>query len=91
MIGREDVQKRVIKVTSQVLRIDQSEIGPELNFVFDLGAESIDSITLVTGFEKEFDIEMDEDSAFEVQTIDKAVDYIIDYLEKKKNTGGDSK
>ncbi|MCK4273188.1 hypothetical protein KAX22_11065, partial [bacterium] len=47
MIGREDVQKRVIKVTSQVLRIDQSEIGPELNFVFDLGAESIDSITLV--------------------------------------------
>lgn len=91
MIGREDVQKRVIKVTSQVLRIDQSEIGPELNFVFDLGAESIDSITLVAGFEKEFDIEMDEDSAFEVQTIDKAVDYIIDYLEKKKNKGGDSK
>ena len=91
MIDREDVQKRVIKVTSQVLRIDQSEIRPELNFVFDLGAESIDSITLVTGFEKEFDIEMDEDSAFEVQTIDKAVDYIVDYLEKKKNKGGDSK
>ena len=88
MIDREDVQKRVIKVTSQVLRIDQSEIRPELNFVFDLGAESIDSITLVTGFEKEFDIEMDEDSAFEVQTIDKAVDYIVDYLEKKKNKGG---
>jgi len=91
MIDRDDVQKRVRKVTSHVLRIDQSEIGPELNFVFDLGAESIDSIALVAGFEKEFHIEMDEDSAFEVQTIDKAVDYIIDCLEKKKNTGGDSK
>jgi len=88
MIDRDDVQKRVRKVTSQVLRIDQSEIGPELNFVFDLGAESIDSIALVAGFEKEFDIEMDEDSAFEVQTIDKAVDYIIDYLEKKIAGGG---
>jgi len=84
MIDREDVQKRVMKVTSQVLKTKESEIGPEMNFVFDLGAESIDSIALVAGYEKEFNIEMDEDSAFEVQTVEKAVDYIIDCLEKKE-------
>jgi len=84
MIDREDVQKRVMKVTSQVLKTKESEIDPEMNFVFDLGAESIDSIALVAGYEKEFNIEMDEDSAFEVQTVEKAVDYIIDCLEKKE-------
>ncbi len=90
MVDREDVQKRVMKITSQVLKIDSSKIGPEMNFVFDLGAESIDSIALVAGYEKEFNIEMDEDSAFEVQTIDKAVDYIINCLEKKENEGADT-
>ena len=83
MVNREDVQKRVIKIASQVLKIDPSEIKPESNFVFDLGAESIDSVELVAGFETEFDIEMDEEAALEVQTVDKAVDYIIGYLEKK--------
>ncbi|MCK4436400.1 acyl carrier protein [bacterium] len=83
MVNREDVQKGVIKIASQVLKIDPSEIKPESNFVFDLGAESIDSVELVAGFETEFDIEMDEEAALEVQTVDKAVDYIIGYLEKK--------
>ena len=80
MVNREDVQKRVIKITSQVLKIDPSEIKPESNFVFDLGAESIDSIELMAGFETEFDIDMDEEAALEIQTVEKAVDYIISYL-----------
>jgi acyl carrier protein len=66
-----------------VLKTDPSEITPESNFIFDLGAESIDSVALVAAFEKEFDIEMDEDSALEVQSIDGAVDYITGYLENK--------
>ena len=83
MVNREDVQKRVIKVTSHVLKVDPSEIKPESDFVFDLGAESIDTVELVVGFEREFDIDMDEETASEVQTVDGATDYIIGYLEKK--------
>jgi len=80
MVDRNEVLKRVVKVTSEVLKIDPSEIKPESNFVFDLGAESVDSIALVAAFEKEFNIEMDEEAALEVQTIDKAVDYISKYI-----------
>jgi acyl carrier protein len=83
MASKDDVQARVIKVTAEVLKTDPSEITPEANFIFDLGAESIDSVALVAGFEKEFDIEMDEDSALEVQSIDGAVDYIMGYLDNK--------
>ena len=84
MLNREDVQKRVIKVASRVLKIAPSGIKPESNFVFDLGAESVDSIALVSAFEKEFNIEMDEESALQVQSIDSAVDYIMNHLEKSQ-------
>jgi len=80
MANREDVQKRVINVTAKVLKVDPATIKPESHFVFDLGAESVDSIALVTEFEKEFKIEMDEDSALEVQTVDKAVEYISKFV-----------
>lgn len=80
MVDREDVKRRVIKVVSQVLRTDPSEIKPESNFIFDLGADSMASLGLVSGFETEFDIDMDEETSLEVQTVGGAVDYIVGYL-----------
>jgi acyl carrier protein len=78
---KSEVLERVIKVTCSVLNIDREMIKPESNFVFDLGAESTQSIELVAGFEEEFDIEMDQDEALEVQTIGDAVDFIAGYLD----------
>ena len=78
---KSEVLERVVKVTCGVLNIDREMIKPESNFVFDLGAESTQSIELVAGFEEEFDIEMDQDEALEVQTIGDAVDFIAGYLE----------
>ena len=67
-------------MVSQVLKIDPSEITDGANFIFDLGADSMQSVELVAGFEEEFDIEMDQDKALEVQNIDDAVDFIAEYL-----------
>ena len=80
MADREDVLKRVIKVSSQVLKVNPAEIKASSNFVFDLGAESIDSIALVAAFDKEFGIKMNEEDALEVQTVELAVKFITDYL-----------
>jgi acyl carrier protein len=77
---KSEVLQRVVKVTCSVLNIDEEMIKPESNFVFDLGAESTQSIELVAGFEEEFDIEMDQDEALEVQTIGDAVNFIAGYL-----------
>ncbi len=79
-MDRSQVQERVIKVVSKVLKIEASEITPDANFIFDLGADSMQSLELVAGFEEEFDIEMDEDKALTVQTVSDAVDFIMDYL-----------
>jgi len=79
-MDKEKLKERVKEVVASVLKIDKSEIFDEANFIFDLGADSVQSIQLVAAFEEEFDIEMDEDKAVGVQTISGAVDFISGYL-----------
>ncbi len=80
-MDKESIKSRVKKVIAQVLNIDESEIADDANFVFDLGADSRQSLELVAAFEEEFDIEMDEDKALEVQNVADAVDFIAQYLD----------
>jgi acyl carrier protein len=77
---RNEILQRVKNVVSQVLKLESSEITDDANFVFDLGADSMQSVELVAGFEEAFDIEMDQDKALEVQNIDDAVNFISEYL-----------
>jgi acyl carrier protein len=77
---KQEVQSRVKQVVSRVLKMDESEIADDANFIFDLGADSMQSLELVAGFEEEFDIEMDQDKALEIQSIDGAVEFIEGYL-----------
>jgi len=75
-----EILTRVKDVVSSVLKVESSEITDDSNFIFDLGADSMQSVELVAGFEEEFDIEMDQDKALEIQTIDDAVKFIAEYL-----------
>ncbi len=70
------VEERVKAVTAQILKLSPDEIKPEDSFTEDLGAESVQSIELVAMFEEEFGIEMDEDAALSVETVEKAVEFI---------------
>lgn len=77
---KNEILLRVKNVVSSVLKIESSEITDDSNFVFDLGADSMQSVELVAGFEEEFDIEMDQDKALEVQSIEDAVNFIGEYI-----------
>ncbi len=79
-MGKQEIQKRVIKVIANVLKIDEANISAEANFIFDLGADSMQSVQLVAAFEEEFDIEMDGDKAVGIQTVADAVEFIGGYL-----------
>ncbi|MCD6440352.1 MAG: acyl carrier protein [Candidatus Marinimicrobia bacterium] len=74
---RSEVESRVNKVVAKVLKIEESDVSKDANFIFDLGADSMQSMELVAGFEEEFNIEMDEDKALNVQTVSDAVDFIV--------------
>lgn len=75
-----EVQERVKKVISHVLKTNENSISNEANFIFDLGADSLQSVELVAAFEEEFQIEMEEDKALEIQTVADAVKFISQYL-----------
>ena len=79
-MDKNEILTRVKDVVSTVLKVESSEITDDSNFIFDLGADSMQSVELVAGFEEEFDIDMDQDKALEVQTIDDAVNFIAGYL-----------
>lgn len=77
---KSEVQEKVKKVVANVLKLDPEEVVNDANFIFDLGADSMQSLELVAAFEEEFDIEMDEDKALAIQTVSDAVEFIASYL-----------
>ena len=80
-MNREDVKSRIYKVIANVLKIDTGQIEENQSFSADLGAESVQSVELMAGFEEEFEIEMDEDEALGVQDVGGAIDFICKHLD----------
>jgi len=74
------IQDRVKLVISRILERDVSEINNTDDFVFDLGASSMQSIQLIAAFEEEFGVELEQDKAMEVQTVSGAAEFISTYL-----------
>jgi acyl carrier protein len=79
---KSEIETRVKKVISSVLKVKAGEIKPSSNFVFDLGADSKQSVELVAALEEEFEIEMDQDEALAVQNVGDAVEYIAKVVGK---------
>jgi acyl carrier protein len=76
----QNLQERVKDVVARVLEVDPSTVREDSNFVFDLGASSMQSLLLVGAFEEEFGIKMAEDKALEVQTVADACEFISGHL-----------
>ena len=63
-------------IVSNQLGIDASKVVLSADFTKELGADSLDVVELVMAFEEEFDIEIDDDVAGEMATVEDAVKYI---------------
>ena len=63
-------------IIADVLNVQKEEIKPETTFVDDLGADSLDIFQIIMGIEEEFDIDIDNDEAEKIVTVQDAVDQI---------------
>jgi len=81
-MDKQEIQEKVVSVVCRVLNIEEDIVEPESNFIFDLGAESTQSVQLVVAFEEAFGIEMDDEAALQVQTVGEAVNFIGDIITK---------
>ncbi|EGN47332.1 acyl carrier protein [Lachnospiraceae bacterium 1_1_57FAA] len=64
------------KIIAEVLNLSEEEIRPDSTFVDDLGADSLDVFQIIMGIEEEFDIEIDNEEAEKITTVQDAVDQI---------------
>jgi acyl carrier protein len=72
----EAVFEKVQKIVAEQLGVDESEVKPEASFANDLGADSLDTVELVMALEEEFDIEIPDEAAEGIGTVQAAVDFI---------------
>ena len=70
------IEERVIKIVAEQLGSGEDEITNESSFIDDLGADSLDTVELVMTLEEEFDIEIPDDDAENIATVQAAIDYV---------------
>jgi acyl carrier protein len=77
-------EERVKQIIVEQLGVDEAEVTPNASFVDDLGADSLDTVELVMAFEEAFDIEIPDEDAEKIRTVQDAVTYIEEHAKASK-------
>ena len=75
------VEDRVKKIIVEQLGVKQEEVTNDASFVDDLGADSLDTVELVMALEEEFQLEIADEEAEKISTVQQAIDYINEHLQ----------
>jgi len=67
---------KVQDIVADQLGVDTAEVKPESNFTDDLGADSLDTVELVMALEEAFEIEIPDEAAEKIETVQDAINYI---------------
>jgi acyl carrier protein len=70
------VMDKVKQIIVEQLSVEEGEVTPSASFVDDLGADSLDRVELIMALEEAFDLEIPDEEAEKIKTVQDAVDYI---------------
>src|SRR5215831_1034005 len=76
--------EKVKQIISEQLGVDEGEVTPSASFVDDLGADSLDQVELVMALEEAFDVEIPDEDAEKIRTVQDAIDYIDKHAKVSK-------
>jgi acyl carrier protein len=82
-MDRKDIENKVKATVAEQLGVDIEKITLESSFVDDLGADSLDTVELVMALEEEFDIEIPDEEAEKITTIQQAIDYVMEHAKEE--------
>ena len=72
----DDISSKVKKIVADHLGIDEGKVNEDSSFIDDLGADSLDTVELVMAFEEKFSIEIPDDAAETILTVQDAISFI---------------
>ena len=72
----DDNLNKIVKIVIDKLGVDANKVTPEAKFIDDLGADSLDTVELIMEFEEEFGLEIPDEDAEKILSVNQALEYI---------------
>ena len=78
-LDREEILTKIQEITADRLGVDESDVTPDASFREDLEADSLDLVELIMELEEQFGMEIPDEEAEKITTVEEAVDYVVEH------------
>ena len=78
-LDREEVLGKIQEITADRLGVDEGDVTPDASFREDLEADSLDLVELIMELEEQFGMEIPDEEAEKITTVEEAVDYVMEH------------
>jgi acyl carrier protein len=78
-MGRDEILEKIKEITADRLDVDEADVTPEASFREDLEADSLDLVELIMELEEQFGMEIPDEEAEKITTVEQAVDYVSEH------------
>ncbi|MBI4870463.1 MAG: acyl carrier protein [Candidatus Riflebacteria bacterium] len=76
-MNQSEILDKVKEIVSKQLSVSEKQVTAEASFIEDLGADSLDTVELIMSLEEKFEIEISDEEAEKIKTVQDVVDYIV--------------